>query len=87
MGLMENITNATMGEDGCSPTWVIWLVRIVVLLIWWTHDFFFAAVFGRGDGLGDNNEVIGTPSKSQIDIENQLLLRERRMNYERYIVW
>jgi hypothetical protein len=50
MSLMEKMTYATMKKDGYAPRWVIILVRSIVMLLWFTHDAFFAPVFGRGDG-------------------------------------
>ncbi|KAJ8069769.1 hypothetical protein OCU04_000187 [Sclerotinia nivalis] len=73
MGLMEKITNATMSSDGRSPSWVIWLVRSVVLMVWWTHDTFFAPVFGRGDGLGKDMMIGAPPLQRRLDLEGQPL--------------
>ena len=53
MGGAEKLTHATMREDGYAPEWVIWLVRLVLSLIWLSHDFVFAPIFGRGDGLAE----------------------------------
>lgn len=50
MAIMEKITNATIREDGYAPGFVIWLVRFIMAVIWFTHDVFFAPLFGRGDG-------------------------------------
>ena len=54
MRLMEMITKATIRRDGYAPTFVVWLVRFTVVVIWFTHDVFFAPVCGRGDGLDDD---------------------------------
>ncbi|KAF2179234.1 hypothetical protein K469DRAFT_741659 [Zopfia rhizophila CBS 207.26] len=51
MGLMEKITKASIGKDGNAPLYVVWLVRITVFIIWAVHDWIFAPIFGRGDGL------------------------------------
>jgi hypothetical protein len=50
MGIMEKITHATTRKDGYAPFVVIWLVRFTMYLIWFTHDYVFAPLFGRGDG-------------------------------------
>lgn len=53
MMLMEKLTNATLQSNGMAPLLVVWLVRGVVALIWFSHDRMFAPVFGGGDGLDD----------------------------------
>ena len=62
MGLMEKITNLSLQRDGYAPLAVIWLVRATVYLIWFTHDFFFAPLCGRGDGytIFDSESKHGT---------------------------
>ncbi|KAF2446657.1 hypothetical protein P171DRAFT_453958 [Karstenula rhodostoma CBS 690.94] len=51
MLFMEIITHQTMKDDGTAPRWVIWLVRSGMMVIWSVHDYLFAPVFGRGDGM------------------------------------
>ena len=53
MAIMESLTNATIRDDGYVPGFVKWLVRCTMFLIWFTHDYFFAPLFGRGDGNED----------------------------------
>jgi hypothetical protein len=48
---LERITKANIQDDGTSPQSVILLVRCTMLIIWAVHDFCFAPIFGRGDGL------------------------------------
>ncbi len=54
MSLMEKLVNGTIQKDGNAPFIVVWLVRCVVSVMWSTHDNIFAPMFGRGDGLLDN---------------------------------
>ena len=56
MGLMEKITKATIRRNGYAPSFVVWLVRFTVIVMWFMHDVFFAPVCGRGDGLGDDDD-------------------------------
>lgn len=56
MGLMEKITNMTLRQDGYAPTLVIWLVRVTMFLIWFSHDVFFAPLCGRGDGRSEADD-------------------------------
>ena len=65
MNLMEKLVNGTIKEDGNAPFIVVWLVRFVVSVIWSTHDNIFAPVFGRGDGLLDN-ELVTEESQSYL---------------------
>lgn len=51
MSGLEVLTKSTIGSDGLAPWWVVFLVRWVVLFLWLVHDYVFAPVFGRGDGL------------------------------------
>ncbi|KAF2789637.1 hypothetical protein K505DRAFT_312825 [Melanomma pulvis-pyrius CBS 109.77] len=50
---MERITKAGLKNSGESnaPTWVIIMVRLVVVSMWFYHDFIHAPIWGRGDGL------------------------------------
>ncbi|KAF1950194.1 hypothetical protein CC80DRAFT_456340 [Byssothecium circinans] len=50
MGNLEKITTRSIGKDGNAQWFIIWLVRGVMHIIWASHDFIFAPVFGRGDG-------------------------------------
>jgi len=72
MGLMERITNATLREDGLAPTYVIVLVRVVMYLIWFCHDMFFAPICGRGDGCTDGMVSCGVLGNNG---EKECLLR------------
>jgi len=56
MSLMEKITKASLvgRKDGQAPLWVLVLVREVVVCMWWCHDSIFVPVWGRGDGLDDD---------------------------------
>lgn len=53
MSLLERIVHLTFQEDGNSPPLVKSLVRLTMMIIWFTHDNFFAPIYGRGDGLDD----------------------------------
>jgi hypothetical protein len=57
MGLLEKITNSSIGPDGNAPRYVIWLVRFTVTIIWFEHDWLFAPIFGPGDGLDPKTEA------------------------------
>lgn len=53
MMVMERITKASLRktDTGNAPIWVISLVRHVVFVMWFYHDFIHAPIWGRGDGL------------------------------------
>lgn len=51
MSLMEHIANQNMRRDGTVPHWVKSLVRLGMIAIWALHDYLFAPLFGRGDGI------------------------------------
>ncbi|KAI6086514.1 hypothetical protein F4821DRAFT_238415 [Hypoxylon rubiginosum] len=51
MSAMEKLTKESIQSDGNAPTWVILLVRWTVFVIWVVHDYLFAPIFGRGDGI------------------------------------
>ena len=53
MSVMEKFIKLTLQSDGRAPIFVAWLVRLVVGIMWFSHDFIFAPIFGRGDGLDD----------------------------------
>jgi len=53
MAAVERISNANMRADGYTQPWVIWLVRLIMRMIWGTHDWIFMPLFGHGDGLGE----------------------------------
>lgn len=61
MKLMEKITKASLkwfgDEDGYTPYPIVLLVRLVVMLMWWHHDYIHAPVWGRGDGLDQPVEM------------------------------
>ncbi|ETS77612.1 hypothetical protein PFICI_09674 [Pestalotiopsis fici W106-1] len=54
MSLMERITKASLKNrsTGYAPIWVIVMVRIVMVSMWFYHDFVHAPIWGRGDGMG-----------------------------------
>ena len=54
MAALEKLTYANMRKDGSVPSWVALVVRSTVALIWFFHDWIFAPLFGRGDGLDQN---------------------------------
>ncbi|MCJ1350345.1 MAG: hypothetical protein MMC33_000326 [Icmadophila ericetorum] len=70
MGVMENIIVATLGDDGHCPNIIIWLVRLIVTLMWWSHDVLFAPVFGRGDGLDCEGRGDGRTKRSEALVKN-----------------
>ncbi|KAI0886470.1 uncharacterized protein GGS22DRAFT_113994 [Annulohypoxylon maeteangense] len=51
MAFLEWITGISIQEDGNALPCVILLVRWTMFIIWASHDYLFAPVFGRGDGL------------------------------------
>ena len=51
MALMEWLVRQTVGSNGYAPKPVITFVRFAVRVLWLSHDFLFAPIFGRGDGL------------------------------------
>ncbi|ORX98662.1 hypothetical protein BCR34DRAFT_628339 [Clohesyomyces aquaticus] len=54
MALMERITKASLvGGREEAPIWVITLVRTVVWVMWFHHDYLHAPIWGRGDGLDE----------------------------------
>jgi gliotoxin/aspirochlorine biosynthesis gamma-glutamylcyclotransferase len=57
LGACEKITDATMKSDGHVPFITMWLVRAAVWMIWTVHDFLFAPLIGRGDGLGQAQPI------------------------------
>jgi hypothetical protein len=79
MSLMEKITYATMNKDGYAPKWVILLVRSVVMILWFTHDAFFAPVFGRGDGCTEAYMLSKVARKEECRPTEQHRLLERRV--------
>ncbi|KAF2677298.1 hypothetical protein K458DRAFT_447110 [Lentithecium fluviatile CBS 122367] len=58
MGLLEKITNSSIGPDGNAPPCVVWLVRSTLMLIWLVHDWIFAPVFGPGDGRSSEKQIV-----------------------------
>ncbi|GAW14659.1 hypothetical protein ANO14919_040620 [Xylariales sp. No.14919] len=48
---LEKLTNTNIQADGNAQMWVILVVRFTMRLIWAVHDYLFAPIFGRGDGL------------------------------------
>ena len=52
---LEKVTKSNLSDQGLAPMWVVLLVRLVLWAIWLTHDWVFAPVFGRGDGLQDDD--------------------------------
>jgi hypothetical protein len=76
MGLMEKITNETIRDDGYAPPFVIWMVRTTMFLIWFTHDWVFAPLIGRGDGrnFGDIvcvDEEAGCEEERMVEVEKE----------------
>jgi gliotoxin/aspirochlorine biosynthesis gamma-glutamylcyclotransferase len=59
MMVMEKITKATVNKNGNGdvPAWVILLVRFVVMAMWTWHDCIHAPIWGRGDGLDQENDT------------------------------
>jgi hypothetical protein len=50
MSAMESLTKASIREDGTATPIIVNVVRLTLWLIWASHDFIFAPIFGRGDG-------------------------------------
>lgn len=78
MSIMEKITNATIREDGYAPVFVIWLVRTTMTLIWFTHDIFFAPIFGRGDG--NKVQKLGRLRQDRVSLLEKM---DEEMGYQR----
>lgn len=55
--LLDKITHNNTGADGNVPAHIVWLVRSVIFVIWLFHDWVFAPVFGRGDGLDGKQQI------------------------------
>ncbi|KAI1824915.1 hypothetical protein F4861DRAFT_224690 [Xylaria intraflava] len=51
MPALEKLTHKSIQPDGNAQYWVILIVRCTMHLIWLFHDYLFAPIFGRGDGL------------------------------------
>jgi hypothetical protein len=71
---MEGYTKRTVQEDGNAPSYVIMLVRLVMFVMWGSHDLFFAPVFGRGDGL-KTNSVSPTCALGSSQLQDARLLK------------
>ncbi|PVI02652.1 hypothetical protein DM02DRAFT_701132 [Periconia macrospinosa] len=56
MQMLEKLTLKSIGRDGHAQWHVIYLVRFVMCIIWASHDYLFAPLFGRGDGLHPDDE-------------------------------
>jgi hypothetical protein len=63
--ILDIITHANTGEDGNVPTYIVSLVRGAIFFVWMVHDLLFAPIFGRGDGIGqeENSSVASRSSK------------------------
>jgi hypothetical protein len=48
---LEKLTTKSIQADGNAQSWVRSLVRWTMYIIWVVHDYLFAPIFGRGDGL------------------------------------
>lgn len=59
MGAAEWVTNKTVNSDGYGncPRWVRCLVRFILWAMWLHHDLVHSRIFGRGDGLDENNDL------------------------------
>ncbi|OJJ45962.1 hypothetical protein ASPZODRAFT_17392 [Penicilliopsis zonata CBS 506.65] len=53
--MMEKTIARTVDLDkgGNAPNWVAVLMRFVVAALWFSHDWVFAPLFGRGDGVDE----------------------------------
>ncbi|KAI1435774.1 hypothetical protein GGR50DRAFT_693845 [Xylaria sp. CBS 124048] len=51
MQAIEKLTNKSIRPDGTATAWAVFIVRLTMYLLWLFHDFLFAPIFGRGDGL------------------------------------
>jgi hypothetical protein len=71
--LLDNITHSNTGADGNVPPHIVWLVRGVIFLIWFIHDWIFAPVFGRGDGLGQRRQLdmVGSSNFKEVVIYDE----------------
>ncbi|KAI1934438.1 hypothetical protein LOZ66_005906 [Ophidiomyces ophidiicola] len=59
MKVAEELTKATANSDGQGncPAWVQGLVRLILVVMWFHHDFIHSKVWGRGDGLDQNGDA------------------------------
>ena len=59
MSFAEWITGKTVNVDGHGncPAWVQQLVRLILMVMWFHHDFIHSRMWGRGDGLHEGDEV------------------------------
>ena len=76
MALMEKVTKSNLQPDGNAPAWVVRLVRLVVWMVWLSHDYIFAPIFGRGDGLGSGTAL------TMSTLEKQSLLPKKESSTE-----
>ncbi|PGH15376.1 hypothetical protein AJ80_05560 [Polytolypa hystricis UAMH7299] len=60
MTAVEKITTATANSDGKGncPAWVKALVRLILIAMWFHHDFVHSRFWGRGDGLDEDGREI-----------------------------
>jgi hypothetical protein len=52
---MEKITNFTLLENGQVPLATLILVRMTMIVMWAVHDYLHAPIWGRGDGLDEDD--------------------------------
>lgn len=49
--VLDIMTHKNTGPNGKVPRYIVQIVRGVIFVIWMIHDLIFAPIFGRGDGL------------------------------------
>ncbi|KAH8703008.1 hypothetical protein GQ44DRAFT_831630 [Phaeosphaeriaceae sp. PMI808] len=59
MGIAQRLTRATVNMDGRGncPAWVQQIVRLILLIMWFHHDFIHSKIWGRGDGLDQSSQL------------------------------
>lgn len=64
---LDIITHSNTRSDGRVSESIVWLVRSVIFIIWFVHDWLFAPLFGRGDGLIETvRRTLSEPEKTPL---------------------
>lgn len=56
MGFAEWLTKANVATDG-HRSWARQTVRLILMVMWFDHDFIHSEIWGRGDGLDQGSEL------------------------------
>lgn len=81
MTFAESLTKLTVDWDGHGnvPAFTKFIVRCILLAMWYHHDHVHARIWGRGDGL-DESTLLWNPS-----FDARFEDRERTMMQEKTI--